>query len=100
MKVKIVNIKKFIRSLTIIIIGVIILLFVTLNNTYSKGKLKYKEEFITYGDTIWRIAEKEARENKYFENTDVRNIAREIESINNIENQILHVGEKILIPTY
>lgn len=100
MKVKIVNIKKFVRSLILINIGVILLLFISLNNTYSKGEIRYKDEYITYGDTIWKIAEKEGKENKYFENKDVRSIVKEIKSINNIENQTLQVGEKILIPTY
>ncbi len=100
MKVKIVNVKKFIRSVIIIIIGGILLLFISLNNTYSKGEIKYKTEYITYGDTIWKIAEKEYRENKYFENKDIRSIIKEIKSINSMENQILQVGEKILIPTY
>lgn len=100
MKLKIINIKKFVRSLILIIIGVILLLFITLNNTYSNGEIRYKDEYITYGDTIWEIAKKECKENKYFENKDVRSIVKEIKSINNIENQTLQVGEKILIPTY
>lgn len=100
MKIKIVNVQKFVRTLAIIIIGAAILLFISLNNTYSKGEIKYKDEYITYGDTIWKIAEKECKENKYFENKDVRNIIKEIKNINGIENQTLQVGEKILIPTY
>ena len=100
MKLKIVNSKKFIRSLIIITVSILFLLFIGFNNTYSKGKIKYKEEYISRGDTIWEIAEKESRENKYFENIDVRSIVKEIKTINSIENQTLEIGQKIQIPIY
>lgn len=100
MKFKIVNIKKFVRSIILVIISVLFILFIRFSNTYSKGEIRYKDEYILSGDTIWGIAQKEANENKYFENVDVRSIVKEIKTINNIENQTLKIGEKIQIPTY
>ena len=99
MKIRITNMKKFITSLLITIIG-IFLLFINLNNTYSKGEIKYKDIYLAYGDTLWEIAIKESKENKYFESYDIREIVKEIKNTNNIENQILEEGMKILIPTY
>lgn len=100
MKLKVVNTKKFIRS-SIVVIGIILfLLFIGVNSTYSKGEVKYKKQYITNGDTLWEIAQKEANENKYFENVDVRSIVKEIKDLNNIQNQTLKVGQKIQIPTY
>lgn len=100
MKLKIVNIKKFIRSLIVIISCILFLLFIGFNNTYSKGEVKYKNEYITNGDTIWNIAKKEVQENKYFENVDVRTVVKELKNLNNINNQTLEIGQKIQIPTY
>ena len=59
-----------------------------------------KNEYILEGDTIWKIAEREAKNNKYYENKDIRNIVKEIKDINNINNEVLHIGDKINIPTY
>ena len=99
MKIKIVNIRKFIISLSISL-AFIFLLFVLFNNSYSKGDIRYKNEYILEGDTIWKIAEREAKNNKYYENKDIRNIVKEIKDINNINNEVLHIGDKINIPTY
>jgi len=99
MNLKIVNIRKFIRGITSIIAIALIVLFIGLNNTYSKGEIKYKEEYIVTGDTLWSIANNEAKINKYYEQKDIRIIIQEIKSINNIGNKNLEIGQKILIPT-
>lgn len=100
MKLKIVNMQKFIRSLIIVILSILFLLLVGFSNTYSKGEIKYREQYIYEGDTLWSIAEKELRENKYYENEDVRNIVHEIKNINNIDSGNLKIGQKIQIPTF
>lgn len=99
MKLKIVNTKKFIRMLFIIVIIGGIVLFIGLRNTYSKGEIKYREEYIISGDTLWSIAEKEALENDYYKNKDIRNIVQEIKQVNHLEDANLKIGQKILIPT-
>lgn len=98
MKLKIVNMKKFIRTLLVLISLIIVLLFIGLNNTYSKGDIQYKEEYIYQGDTLWSIAQRESKENKYYENKDIRDIIQEIKNVNNIGNDNLKVGQKVLIP--
>lgn len=98
MKIKITNKKKFISSL-IIMVGVLLALFLGLNNTYSKTEMSYKEEFIYAGDTLWSIAEREEKGNKYYENKDIRSIVSELKDINHIDGN-LKIGEKILIPTF
>ena len=100
MKFKIVNMKKFARSLVIVVLSILFLLSVGLSSTYSKGKVEYKEQYIYQGDTLWSIAEQQLKENKYYENEDIRNIVIEIKSINNIDTANLKVGEKIQIPTF
>lgn len=99
MKLKIINKRKFKRTIVLITFGAVVILFLTLNNAYSNGEIKYKEEYIYSGDTLWTIAENEAKNNKYYENKDIRNIILEIKQINGLQNEELKVGQKIEIPT-
>lgn len=97
MKIRIVNKKKFIRGL-IIIIGLIIMGVIGINNTYSKTKISYKEDYILKGETLWSIAENEINSNQYYKNKDIREVMYEIKKINNLKNGNLEIGQKILIP--
>lgn len=97
MKIKIVNKKKFIRSI-IILVGLIILTLLGINNTYSKTEISYKEDYILKGDTLWSIAENERNTNEYYKNKDIREVMYEIRKINNLQNENLTIGQKILIP--
>ena len=98
MKIKIVNKKKFIRSL-IIIVGILILITISINNTYSKTEISYKEDYIIKGDTLWSIAEHEVNTNEYYKNKDIREVMYEIRELNQIQNESLEIGQKIIIPT-
>lgn len=96
---KIVNVKKFIRTISILVILILIILLFS-NKTYSKVDTKYKEESIILGDTLWSISQEEAKNNKYFENKDIREIVSEIKRINKLDNLDLKEGQKLVIPTY
>ena len=96
---KIVNVKKFIRTMSILVILILIIILFS-NKTYSKVDTKYKEESIILGDTLWSISQQEAKNNKYFENKDIREIVSEIKRINKSDNLDLKEGQKLLIPTY
>lgn len=100
MKIKIVDKRKFIKMSILIISSILFLGLIGLNRAYSKGEIKYKESYIYQGDTLWSIAEKEAKNNKYYENEDIRNIICEIKEVNHIQNSTLEVGQKIIIPTF
>ena len=82
MKIEIVNKKKFIRSI-IILLAIIILALLGINNTYSKTEVSYKEDYIIEGDTLWSIAENQRTTNDYYKNKDVREIMYEIKKLNN-----------------
>ncbi|MCI8471261.1 MAG: LysM peptidoglycan-binding domain-containing protein [Clostridia bacterium] len=97
MKIKIVNKKKFIRSL-IILLSIAILVILGINNTYSKTEISYKEDYIIKGDTLWSIAEHEVNTNKYYKNKDIREVMYEIRELNQIQNENLEIGQKIIIP--
>lgn len=98
MKIKIVNKKKFIRSL-IIIAGLIIVALLSINNTYSKTEISYKEDYIVKGETLWSIAENEINSNEYYKNKDIREVMFEIKKVNNLQDGNLTVGQKIIIPS-
>lgn len=96
---KIVNKAKFIRTISILIILVCIVIIFS-KNTYSNGEISYKENYIYAGDTLWSIAKYEIENNKYFENKDIRNVVDELKTINNFSNSELYEGQKIKIPIY
>ena len=96
---KIVNKKKFIKSVSITI-GLIMFLILLLSNiSFSHTEVKYKEIAISSGDTLWNIAKHEKNNNVYFEDKDIRDIVDEIKYLNNLNNSNLKVGDKLTLPT-
>ena len=96
---KIVNKAKFARTISILIILICMVIIFT-KNTYSKGEISYKEDYIYEGDTLWSIAKNEIENNKYFENKDIRAVVDELKTVNNFSNSELYKGQKIMIPIY
>lgn len=96
---KIVNKVKFVRTISILVV-LIVALVIFSKNAYSKGEIKYKEDFIYSGDTLWSIAKKEINNNRYFYNKDIRDVVIELKYINNLEDSNLVEGQKIKIPIY
>ena len=95
---KIVNFKKFIRSICIVL-GVIFVLSLI----FAKGTLSYKEvEFtklcVASGDTLWNIAEELQSTNNYYSNKDIRYIISDIKDINNLESSNIYSGQELMIP--
>lgn len=68
------------------------------NNSYSKVEVKYKTELISSGDTLWSIARRESRNNKYYQDKDIREIVYDLKQINNMQSSDLSIGQKIKIP--
>ena len=96
MKIK--NVKKFVRSI-LIILGIIL----SISLLISKASLSYKEtEYktisVSSGDTLWEIASYNQSSNDYYENKDIRYIINDIMKINNLENSSLTVDQELLIP--
>lgn len=95
---RIVNKKKFIRMITLII-GIIVFTSICFSNiSFSKGEVKTKTIYVSSGDTLWTIASEEQENNLYYEDKDIRDIIYEIKKINNLENKSnLIVGQKLII---
>lgn len=95
---RIVNKKKFVKRISIII-GVISILFICFSNiSFSKGEVKTKTIYVSSGDTLWTIAKQEQENNIYYEDSDIRDIIYQIKKINNLKNESnLMEGQKLLI---
>ena len=96
---KIVNKKKFIRSITITISLIIFMILLLSNIGFSHTHTKYKEISICSGDTLWNIAKYERNNNEYFKNNDIRDIVDEIKYLNHLTSSNLNIGDNLIIPT-
>lgn len=96
---RIVDKRKFARSMSITITLVIFIILILVNTSFSHVETRYKEVAISSGDTLWNIAKSEQSNNLYFENKDIRDIVYEIKNLNNLDTSNLIIGEKIIVPT-
>ena len=95
---RIVNKKKFIRSM-ILMFGVLILIsFIFANKSLSHTEKNFKKVYISSGDTLWSIAKEEKNSNVYFENKDIREIVYELKNTNELSNSSLKVGQELNVP--
>ena len=97
MKLKIVNLKKFVFSVVFILGIIIILSIIFSKQSFSHGEEKYKTIFVSEGDTLWSIAVSEINSNNYYENKDIRTVINNIKIINNLDSSSLYVGQELLI---
>lgn len=99
--VRIVNFKKFIRSIFILIGIVVAITFFGTKATLShneKVEPNYESIYVCQGDTLWAIAIEQQENNPYYEDKDVRFIVSEIRKINNLSNANLNIGQELKIP--
>lgn len=96
---RIVNKKKFIRSIGIIISLVIFIILLLINTSFSHTEINYKQISVINGDSLWNIAKYEQGNNPYFYNKTTRDIVTEIKCINHLDTSDLKVGDQLTIPT-
>lgn len=96
MKIK--NLKKFIRSILIILgITVIITLLIS-KATLSHKEIEYKTICVSEGDTLWNIAKDNQKSNEYYKDKDVRYIINDLMKINNLNNSNISINQELVIP--
>lgn len=98
--IRIINKYKFIRTMTILTCIVITIVCIANHKIYSNSETKYKTEYVVKGETLWEIAEKEIRENAYFQNEDIQNVILELKKVNHMTTSNLSEGVEIKIPIY
>ena len=96
---KIVNKKKFIRSISVTISLIIFIILMLANISFSHTETRCKTVSVISGDSLWSIAKYERDNNVYFEDKDIRYIVDEIKYINNLNTSSLSVGDELKIPT-
>ena len=95
---RIANVKKFIRSI-LIILGVILSLTLFISKTsFSHGETEYKTIYVSEGDTLWNIAKLNQVNNQHYKNKDIRYIINDLMKINNLSNSNIDINQKLLIP--
>ncbi len=96
---KIVNRKKFIRSISITIFLILFMIIIFTNVSLSHSEIKYKQIAVSSGDTLWSLAKYEKSNNPYFEDTDIRDIIEVIKTSNNLKSSNINAYDELLIPT-
>lgn len=94
------NKKKFVRGILIVICITVGLVLLMTNKTFSHQDMKYKTISVVPGDTLWKIAEKEQKNNTYYKDKDIRDVVENIKGINNLKTSNLNVEQILEIPTY
>ena len=96
---KIVNVKKFIRSVSLVLAIIFLLSLIFAKATLSHKEVEYVEIYVAEGDTLWGIAADLQSTNDYYKNRDIRDIICDIKNINNMESSNLYVDQELTIPT-
>ena len=95
---KIVNKKKFIRSIALIFSFIIVFFIILINKSFSHNDITYKKMYVSSGDTLWSIAKLEKNNNAYFEDKDIRDVVEILKTNNNLNSSNLKVGQELSIP--
>lgn len=94
MKLKVVNKKKFVKSI-LTIVFIFVLGFMVINSVLASNEAvetKKSEYVVCKGDTLWKIAEKYKLENQ-----DPREYIYEVEKLNNMTSATIYEGQIIKI---
>ncbi|WP_432664911.1 LysM peptidoglycan-binding domain-containing protein [Wukongibacter baidiensis] len=95
-KLRIVNRKRFMLSMTVIMITLFFLVsnvFAIVNRAEGYEEPKYKEVVVKNGDTIWELAREHGPKK-----VDVRKTVHEMGRINNLHNYDVFPGQIVKIP--
>ena len=94
---KIIDKKKFMKRIRLLIVTIGVLIVFMCNITFSHSEVKYKTIYISAGDTLWSIAKEEKLNNKLYANMDIREILNKIRELNKLENGNVIVGQELII---
>lgn len=97
MKLKIVNLKKFVVSIVTIFAMILSISLFAGNKVLSRINPEYRTIIVSTGDTLWEIAKAEQQENEYYKEKDLRYIINDLKSINNLTNSNLYNNQKLLV---
>lgn len=96
MKIK--NVKKFIRSILIVLGVIFILSLIIVKSTLSYTVRRYKTIYVESGDTLWSIASDLQENNAYYKGKDIRYIIGDLKEINNLNSSMVYANQELQIP--
>lgn len=97
MKLKIVNLKKFILAILTMLAIILSISLFTGNKVLSRVNPEYRTIIVSSGDTLWEIAKIEQQSNEYYKEKDLRYIINDLKSINNLTSSNLFNNQKLLV---
>lgn len=95
---KIVNVKKFVRSIVVVLLIIFGVSIICAKGTLSHKEAEYKKIYVSEGDTLWTIAGEMQKSNDYYKNKDIRYIISDIRKINNLETSNIYVNQELMVP--
>lgn len=99
MRLKIVNRKKFRKSIILFSIILFGMVFGLKSTVSSEGIIQYKTITVKKGDTLWGIAEYEQNENSYYKDKEIQKIVSDLKKVNNLDSCNLTEKQNLKIPT-
>lgn len=96
MKIK--NIKKFVRSILIILGLTIAIILLISKASYSNKEVEYITLCVSKGDTLWSIAKSNQESNEYYRGKDVRYIINDLIRINELSGSNIIADQELIIP--
>ena len=96
MKIK--NVKKFIRSILIILGISILIIFLISKGTLSHKEIEYKSIIVSEGDTLWNIAKFNQTNNEYYKDKEIGYVLNDLMKINKLSNSNIYINQELLIP--
>lgn len=96
---RVVNIKKFIRSVLIILGLILMFSLIVSSSSFSHKQVEYTKFYVSEGETLWNIASDLQSNNLYYKDKDIRFIIEDLMDINNLENSSLYINQELNIPT-
>lgn len=95
---KIVNVRKFIRAILLVLFVIGLLSLIIIKSTFSHKDTTYKTVYVSNGDTLWSIAANAQKNNEYYAGKDVRYIIDDLMETNNLKSSTLSVNQSLSIP--
>lgn len=95
---KIVNVKKFVRSIVIVLLIIFGASIIFAKGTLSHKEAEYKKLYVSEGDTLWTIADDLQSNNDYYKDKDIRYIIEDMKNINNLESSSIYVNQELIVP--
>lgn len=97
---KIVDLKKFVRSIIVLLFLILGVSLIFAKGTLSYKQVEYASVYVDYGDTLWKIAQKQKEVNDYYKKKDVRDIIADIKKVNNLSSSDIYVAQELKVPTF